>query len=208
MLICPNKHGVGALLEGCPEKDDKSEDDEENDYSISNDMRRMFPAAGFDGSGFARRCLFIGLLIELYEHSMAQNVDDQSCHHSDSGSAEACVIAIVDSEPIAKKRTGKGAEIDTHVEYGESTISAMVIGLVEVADLCGYIGLKESDAGDDQPKGTIEAPERLESHEEVSCGEKDSAVDDCAFGSDVSIGDEAADYGYTIRQRGVPAEVI
>ncbi len=76
---------------------------------------------------------------------------EQAETHADRGQREAQVPAVVLADRADHQRRGEGADVDAHVEDGESAVPARIAGpVVEVPDHRGDVRLEQAGAERDQ----------------------------------------------------------
>ena len=80
----------------------------------------------------------------------------------------------------ADERRGEGADVDAHVEDGETAVAAMIVGTVERADHGADVRFQQAGSEDDEDEPGVKRAELRDRHGEVSERDHDSAPEDGA----------------------------
>ncbi len=76
--------------------------------------------------------------------------DEQSGHHADSGQAKSPAPTIDNPQNTAGQRRQQRAEIDAHVEQGETRIPTWIVNVIERANYRRNIRLQITHPGNDK----------------------------------------------------------
>ena len=151
--------------------------------------------------------------------ALAADERPQSRQHPDTREAETIAPPVTLAEPPAQQHCGQGAQIDSHVEDGESLIAPHIVGRIQLTDDVRYGGFEETHAHDDAREREVQHADRetvpdhltveqgrrrtFERHQSVSAAEQNCSRHDRLSESEVSIGDDAADDGHEVHHRTV-----
>ena len=137
------------------------------------------------------------------EMTPAHDVLHNPKHHPDAGRAEAKVPVDVLTEKAANKGPGKTADIDPHVEDGESSIAASSALGVQISDDRTDIGLEQARSKHDHHEPHVKRRRGRDGQREVTSRDDDASPQHGTTLSQQSVGNPAA------RQRdGVDSERI
>ena len=91
------------------------------------------------------------------------------------------------------ERTNERAEVDTHVEQGESGVAARVSLPIERADERAYVRLQQAGANDDEAQACVEERKRLEREREVARSDDDPADEHASILAEHAVRHETAE---------------
>ena len=177
------------------------------------------PAQQDHGEAGAVDCVFLATLdlgrilgLALAEQKrLAEDEENETDQHTETGEAEAVLPAIGLAEIAADDRRGRRADVNAHVEDGVGGIAAHVGAAVELADDHGDVRLQEARTHDDERQRHPEdvddriglAAIAFKSHEEVAERQQDGPEQDRLALADIAVRKIAADDGRDVDQRGV-----
>ncbi len=191
LFICPRLHRVALLFVDRPEHD------------IENAQSAQGPhTTPFISGHRCRRICCVFFLFFASEIFPTEEVNHESETHPHTSRGETVMPAQDRGESAADEAAQDRAEVDTHVEDGERTISPLVTLGVQPPHLRGDVRLECAVAEDEEAESDEERG--FDRHDEVAHGHENAADDHRLALSEPSVGDQTANDWREVHQTGVP----
>ena len=136
-----------------------------------------------------------------------EHVLDQADGHADGGEAEAPVEALHVPQQAGEQRAEQGADVDAHVEDGETGVAARVLAGVQLAEDDRRRGLQAAGAQGHEDQADGQAGDAGQHRQRnVAQHDQDRRVEQRLLGTQEAVGDPRADQGGHVDQAAVRAD--